>query len=115
MEETTMTNDPRALPLAGVKVLDFSRVLAGPWSAMVLADFGADVIKIEHPARGDDTRDWGLRIGDTETTYFNSVNRSKRSICVDLQTEAGRRIARELAAQADVLIHNFKADRKSVV
>ncbi|WP_043176045.1 CaiB/BaiF CoA transferase family protein, partial [Burkholderia ambifaria] len=104
-----MTNDPRALPLAGVKVLDFSRVLAGPWSAMVLADFGADVIKIEHPARGDDTRDWGLRIGDTETTYFNSVNRSKRSICIDLQTEAGRRIARELAAQADVLIHNFKA------
>ncbi|WP_175766846.1 CaiB/BaiF CoA transferase family protein [Burkholderia cenocepacia] len=103
-----MTNEPRALPLAGVKVLDFSRVLAGPWCAMVLADFGAEVIKVEHPARGDDTRDWGLRIGDTETTYFNSVNRSKRSICVDLQTEAGRRIARELAAQADVLIHNFK-------
>ncbi|CAM2171132.1 CaiB/BaiF CoA transferase family protein [Burkholderia orbicola] len=103
-----MTNELRALPLAGVKVLDFSRVLAGPWCAMVLADFGAEVIKVEHPARGDDTRDWGLRIGDTETTYFNSVNRSKRSICVDLQTEAGRRIARELAAQADVLIHNFK-------
>ncbi|BEV52972.1 CaiB/BaiF CoA-transferase family protein [Burkholderia contaminans] len=108
MEETTMTNERCALPLAGVKVLDFSRVLAGPWCAMVLADFGAEVIKVEHPARGDDTRDWGLRIGDTETTYFNSVNRSKRSICVDLQTEAGRRIARELAAQADVLIHNFK-------
>ncbi|MBR8512484.1 CaiB/BaiF CoA-transferase family protein [Burkholderia cenocepacia] len=103
-----MTNERCALPLAGVKVLDFSRVLAGPWCAMVLADFGAEVIKVEHPARGDDTRDWGLRIGDTETTYFNSVNRSKRSICVDLQTEAGRRIARELAAQADVLIHNFK-------
>ncbi|MXN78148.1 CoA transferase [Burkholderia sp. 4701] len=97
-----------ALPLAGVKVLDFSRVLAGPWSAMVLADFGADVIKVEHPARGDDTRDWGLRIGDTETTYFNSVNRSKRSICIDLQTADGQRLARELAAQADVLIHNFK-------
>ncbi|MGZ2746176.1 CaiB/BaiF CoA transferase family protein [Burkholderia stagnalis] len=96
------------LPLAGVKVLDFSRVLAGPWSAMVLADFGADVIKVEHPARGDDTRDWGLRIGDTETTYFNSVNRSKRSICIDLQTADGQRLARELAAQADVLIHNFK-------
>jgi len=103
-----MTNERCALPLAGVKVLDFSRVLAGPWCAMVLADFGAEVIKVEHPARGDDTRDWGLRIGDTETTYFNSVNRSKRSICVDLQTKAGRRIARELAAQADVLIHNFK-------
>ncbi|WP_333990059.1 CaiB/BaiF CoA-transferase family protein [Burkholderia orbicola] len=103
-----MANERCALPLAGVKVLDFSRVLAGPWCAMVLADFGAEVIKVEHPARGDDTRDWGLRIGDTETTYFNSVNRSKRSICVDLQTEAGRRIARELAAQADVVIHNFK-------
>ena len=76
----------RALPLAGVKVLDFSRAA---WCAMVLADFGAEVIKVEHPARGDDTRDWGLRIGDTETTYFNSVNRSKRSICLDLQTEAG--------------------------
>ncbi|NTX31850.1 CoA transferase [Burkholderia pyrrocinia] len=103
-----MTNEPRALPLAGVKVLDFSRVLAGPWCAMVLADFGAEVIKVEHPARGDDTRDWGLRIGNTETTYFNSVNRSKRSICLDLQTEAGQRVARELAAQADVVIHNFK-------
>ena len=103
-----MTNESRALPLAGVKVLDFSRVLAGPWCAMVLADFGAEVIKVEHPARGDDTRDWGLRIGDTETTYFNSVNRSKRSICLDLQTEAGRRLARELAAQADVVLHNFK-------
>ncbi|KVU74394.1 CoA-transferase [Burkholderia ubonensis] len=99
---------PRALPLAGVKVLDFSRVLAGPWCAMVLADFGAEVIKVEHPARGDDTRDWGLRIGRTETTYFNSVNRSKRSICLDLQTDEGRRVARELATQADVLIHNFK-------
>ncbi|MDR9243288.1 CaiB/BaiF CoA transferase family protein [Burkholderia multivorans] len=101
-----MTNEPRALPLAGVKVLDVSRVLAGPWCAMVLADFGAEVVKVEHPARGDDTRDWGIRIGDTETTYFNSVNRSKRSLCIDLQ--AGQRIAQDLAAQADVLIHNFK-------
>lgn len=104
-----MRNEPGAQPLAGIKVLDFSRVLAGPWCAMVLADLGAEVIKIEHPRRGDDTRDWGLRVGDTETTYFNSVNRSKRSICVDLQTQAGRRIARELAAQADVVVHNFKA------
>ncbi len=104
-----MRNEPGAQPLAGIKVLDSSRVLAGPWCAMVLADLGAEVIKIEHPRRGDDTRDWGLRVGDTETTYFNSVNRSKRSICVDLQTQAGRRIARELAAQADVVVHNFKA------
>jgi crotonobetainyl-CoA:carnitine CoA-transferase CaiB-like acyl-CoA transferase len=108
MEETTMHDEQRTLPLAGVKVLDFSRVLAGPWCAMVLADFGAEVIKVEHPERGDDTRDWGLRIGDTETTYFNSVNRSKRSICLDLQTDEGQRLARELAAQADVVIHNFK-------
>ncbi|WP_323122630.1 CaiB/BaiF CoA transferase family protein [Burkholderia alba] len=99
----------RSLPLAGVRVLDFSRVLAGPWCAMVLADLGAEVIKIEHPGRGDDTRDWGLRVGATETSYFNSVNRSKRSVCLDLQTDEGRRIAGELAKQSDVVIHNFKS------
>jgi crotonobetainyl-CoA:carnitine CoA-transferase CaiB-like acyl-CoA transferase len=98
-----------AQPLAGVRVLDFSRVLAGPWCAMVLGDFGADVIKVEHPGRGDDTRDWGLRVGATETTYFNSVNRNKRSICLDLQTAEGQRIARELAMQSDVVVHNFKS------
>jgi crotonobetainyl-CoA:carnitine CoA-transferase CaiB-like acyl-CoA transferase len=98
-----------ALPLAGVRVLDFSRVLAGPWSAMVLADLGAEVIKVEHPGRGDDTRDWGLRIGETETAYFNSVNRSKRSVCLDLGGEAGRRLAHALVRQSDVVIHNFKA------
>jgi crotonobetainyl-CoA:carnitine CoA-transferase CaiB-like acyl-CoA transferase len=97
-----------ALPLAGVRVLDFSRVLAGPWSAMVLADFGAEVIKVEHPGRGDDTRDWGVRIGETETAYFNSVNRSKRSVCLDLGSDAGRRLAHALARQSDVVIHNFK-------
>ena len=97
------------LPLQGVRVLDLSRVLAGPWCAMVLGDFGAEVIKIEHPRRGDDTRDWGARVGETETAYFNSVNRNKRSVTVNLQTEAGQRIVRELVQQSDVLVQNFKA------
>ena len=97
-----------ALPLAGVRVIDFSRVLAGPMCGMVLGDFGADVIKIEHPERGDDTRDWGLRVGDTETAYFNSMNRNKRSIALDLQQTEAQETARQLVAQADVLIQNFK-------
>ncbi len=97
------------LPLQGVRVLDLSRVLAGPWCAMVLGDFGAEVIKVEHPSRGDDTRDWGARVGETETAYFNSVNRNKRSVTVNLQTEAGQRIVRELVQQSDVLVQNFKA------
>ncbi|MGO9995946.1 MAG: CaiB/BaiF CoA transferase family protein [Steroidobacteraceae bacterium] len=95
-------------PLSGIKVLDLSRVLAGPLAGTVLADLGADVIKIEHPRRGDDTRDWGSRIGDTETTYFNSVNRNKKSVALDLQSDAGVGIARELAAVCDVVIENFK-------
>ena len=84
-----MNTTPSPLPLAGVRVLDLSRVLAGPLCGMVLGDLGADVIKVEHPGRGDDTRDWGLRVGTTETAYFNSVNRNKRSIGIDLQTPRG--------------------------
>jgi crotonobetainyl-CoA:carnitine CoA-transferase CaiB-like acyl-CoA transferase len=97
-----------ALPLAGVRVLDLSRVLAGPLCAQVLGDFGAEVIKVEHPKRGDDTRDWGLRVGKTETAYFNSMNRNKRSVTVDLQTAEGQRLVRELARQCDVVVQNFK-------
>jgi crotonobetainyl-CoA:carnitine CoA-transferase CaiB-like acyl-CoA transferase len=97
-----------ALPLAGVRVLDLSRVLAGPLCGMVLGDLGADVIKVEHPVRGDDTRDWGTRIGTTESAYFSSTNRNKRSVALDLQTEQGRRLARELALKSDVVIQNFK-------
>ncbi|MGF6880248.1 CaiB/BaiF CoA transferase family protein [Paraburkholderia sp. MM5477-R1] len=103
-----MSNLNSSLPLAGVRILDLSRVLAGPWCAMVLGDLGAEVIKVEHPKRGDDTRDWGIRVGTTETAYFNSVNRNKRSVCLDLQTEEGQQIARELAQQSDVVIQNFK-------
>jgi len=103
-----MTEQTASLPLAGVRVLDLSRVLAGPWCAMVLGDLGGEVIKVEHPERGDDTRDWGTRIGSTETAYFNSVNRNKRSISVDLQTEEGQDIVRQLARKSDVVIQNFK-------
>jgi len=103
-----MSEKKSLLPLAGIRILDFSRVLAGPWCGMVLGDLGAEVIKVEHPERGDDTRDWGLRIGDTETPYFNSVNRNKRSVCLDLQTTEGQKLARELALKSDVVIQNFK-------
>lgn len=96
-------------PLAGIKVLDMSRVLAGPLCGTILADLGAEVIKIEHPERGDDTRGWGIRIGQTETSYYNSVNRNKKSLTLDLQRNAGRDIAREIAAVSDVVIENFKA------
>ncbi|EJE52890.1 putative acyl-CoA transferase/carnitine dehydratase [Acidovorax sp. CF316] len=96
------------LPLEGVRVLDLSRVFAGPLCGQVLADFGAEVIKVEHPGRGDDTRDWGMRIGKTETTYYNSMNRNKRSITLDLQSPEGLRIIHDLLPQFDVVIHNFK-------
>ncbi|WP_137921617.1 CoA transferase [Hydrogenophaga sp. 2FB] len=95
-------------PLDGVRVLDLSRVFAGPMCGQVLADFGAEVIKVEHPGRGDDTRDWGMRIGKTETTYYNSMNRNKRSITLDLQSKEGLQIVYDLLPQFDVVLHNFK-------
>ena len=95
-------------PLTGVRVLDLSRVLAGPLCSMALGDLGADVIKVEHPVRGDDTRDWGIRVGSRNTSYFNSANRNKRSMCLDLQTEEGQDLARRLAAKCDIVIQNFK-------
>lgn len=105
---TTTTHPEHDLPLAGIRVLDLSRVFAGPMCGMVLGDFGAEVIKVEHPDRGDDTRDWGMRIGKTETTYYNSMNRNKRSITVDLQSPEGLKIIHALLPQCDVVIHNFK-------
>lgn len=75
---------------------------------MVLGDLGAEIIKVEHPQRGDDTRDWGLPVGSTETAYFNSVNRNKRSVTIDLQTVEGQQLAREIARTSDVVIQNFK-------
>jgi crotonobetainyl-CoA:carnitine CoA-transferase CaiB-like acyl-CoA transferase len=103
-----MTSLNASLPLSGIRVLDLSRVLAGPLCGMVLGDFGAEVIKVEHPERGDDTRDWGLRVGKTETAYFNSMNRNKRSITLDLQKPEAVQIVLDLARQCDVVIQNFK-------
>ena len=100
------------LPLAGVKVLDLSRVLAGPYATMVLADLGADVIKVEHPERGDDTRHWGPPFAGEgearESAYFLAVNRNKRSIGVDLKDPEGLERVKRLAAGADVVIENWR-------
>jgi crotonobetainyl-CoA:carnitine CoA-transferase CaiB-like acyl-CoA transferase len=100
--------DASSLPLAGVRVLDLSRVLAGPMCAQILGDLGAEVIKVESPGKGDDTRDWGIRVGKTETAYFNSANRNKASICLDLGSPEGQEIARSIAAKSDIVIQNFK-------
>jgi crotonobetainyl-CoA:carnitine CoA-transferase CaiB-like acyl-CoA transferase len=104
-----MILDPNiVLPLEGVRVLDLSRVLAGPYATMMLADLGADVLKVEHPERGDDTRHWGPPFAGGESAYFLSVNRNKRSVGVDLKSEAGLEKVKELAASADVLIENMR-------
>ena len=96
------------LPLEGLRVLDLSRVLAGPYATMVLADLGADVIKVEHPERGDDTRHWGPPFAGGESAYFLSVNRNKRSIAQDLKAPEGLNKVKSLAAEADVLIQNMR-------
>ena len=97
--------------LDGIVIADFSRVLAGPYATMLLADLGAEVVKVERPGSGDDTRSWGPPWSagrDEESTYFASVNRNKSSVVIDLATEDGRAEARELATRADVLVENFK-------
>jgi len=101
-------------PLAGVRVLELARILAGPWAGQILADLGADVIKVERKGSGDDTRGWGPPFveatdgGHLGAAYFHATNRGKRSIEVDFESEDGRRIVRKLAARSDVLIENFK-------
>lgn len=97
------------LPLTGVRVLDLSRILAGPWCGMVLGDLGAEVTKVEHPERGDDTRDWGIRTSAGNTAYFDSVNRNKQSVSIDLASPEGLARVKAMARESDVLIHNFKA------
>lgn len=96
-------------PLQGIVVADFSRVLAGPYASMFLADLGATVIKIERPGSGDDTRSWGPPWTDVASSYFESVNRSKQSVTLDLANAADLAIARTIAERADVLVENFKA------
>ncbi|WP_025900110.1 CaiB/BaiF CoA transferase family protein [Sneathiella glossodoripedis] len=94
--------------LAGIRVLDLSRVLAGPLCAQTLGDLGAEVIKIENVGGGDDTRTMGAAVHGNDTSFFNSVNRNKKSIALDLTTEEGQKIAADLAAECDVVIENFK-------
>ncbi len=94
--------------LDGIRVLDLSRILAGPWCAMILGDLGAEVIKIESPGFGDDTRLFGPPFKDGESAYFLTANRNKKSLLCDLKSEEGQGILRELAARADVLIENFR-------
>lgn len=109
---STVSQSPMPRPLAGVKVLDLSRVLAGPWSGQMLADYGADVIKVERPGMGDDTRTWGppwWGEGDSKVAaYFLCANRGKRSVTIDLSTADGANQIRQLVADADVLIENYK-------
>ena len=98
-------------PLKNIRVLDMSRVLAGPWAGQLLGDYGADVVKVERPGVGDDTRQWGppwLGENGGESGYFLSANRNKRSITVDIADSVGQDLIRELAAHADVLIENYK-------
>jgi len=117
---TTENPQPTLLPLAGVRVLDLSRVLAGPWCTQTLADLGADVIKVERPASsghagGDDTRGWGppfLKDRDgrdtAEAAYYLGANRNKRSITVDISSAAGQALIRTLASKSDVVVENYK-------
>ncbi|MGV9864063.1 CaiB/BaiF CoA transferase family protein [Rhodococcus koreensis] len=117
MNDTTPTltghqNEPTAaLPLLGVRVLDFTRILSGPYCTLFLAEMGAEVIKIERPEVGDDTRAWGppfLDEHDDISTYFAALNRGKASVALDITTDRGREIVRKLAAKCDVVIENFR-------
>jgi crotonobetainyl-CoA:carnitine CoA-transferase CaiB-like acyl-CoA transferase len=112
-----MTSDPppRQGPLSHVRVLDLSRIMAAPWASQILADLGADVIKVERPGAGDDTRSWGppfLKDKDGNPTreagYFLSVNRGKRSIALDISTPQGQEVVRRLAAISDIVLENYK-------
>ncbi|MGF1550674.1 MAG: CaiB/BaiF CoA transferase family protein [Sphingomonadaceae bacterium] len=97
-------------PLAGVRVIELARILAGPWAGQLLADLGAEVIKIERPGEGDDTRGWGPPfMADGSAAYFHSCNRGKSSRAIDISQEEGQAEVRELVREADVLIENFKA------
>src|ERR1700749_3584257 len=103
-----MTDSDRRGPLSGLLVADFSRVLAGPYATMLLADLGADVIKVESPG-GDDTRAWMPPVNpDGVSTYYLAINRNKRSVALDLRDPGDLAAAHELARRADVFVENFK-------
>src|SRR3954462_6113572 len=97
------------LPLEGVRVLDISQVMAGPFACMLLGDLGADVVKIEPPVTGDQTRGaMGVKLKGADSLGFLNMNRNKRSIAVDLKTEAGKQVVLRLAKDADILIENYR-------
>ncbi len=95
-------------PLEGIKVLDLSRILAGPFCSMILADLGAEVIKVEEPRKGDETRSWGPPFIGKESAYYLSINRNKKSIAIDLRQDEGREIVYQLARRSDVALENFR-------
>jgi len=99
---------PLAGPLAGLTVLDLTRVLSGPYCTMVLSDLGARVVKVEHPGKGDDTRHWGPPFIGKESAYFLSINRNKESVTLDFKPAEGREVLERLIARADVLVENFR-------
>jgi crotonobetainyl-CoA:carnitine CoA-transferase CaiB-like acyl-CoA transferase len=104
----SLVTDRTPGPLAGVTVVDLTRVLSGPYCTMQLADMGARVIKVEHPDGGDDTRAWGPPFLSGESTYFLSINRNKESVTIDFKQPAGRDLLERLIARADVLVENFR-------
>ncbi len=108
MGDTHLTDYSMSSPLAGIRVLDLSRVLAGPYCTMLLGDLGAEVIKVERPGAGDDTRAWGPPFAGGESAYYLCANRNKKSITVNLKSAAGQEIIRHLAQVSDVLVENFK-------
>ncbi|MDP9434496.1 MAG: CoA transferase, partial [Actinomycetota bacterium] len=99
--------EPRPGPLSGVRLLDLSRVLAGPFCCTVLADLGADVLKVERPGAGDDTRGWGPPFHGDDATYFFAANRDRRSLTLDLRADPGRAVVARLVEAADVVVENF--------
>jgi len=103
-----LNDKPNFGPLAGIRVLDLTRVLAGPYCTMFLGDLGAEVVKIEQPGVGDDTRGWGPPFANGESAYFLCINRNKKSLTIDLKSAQGIALVRQLAERADVLIENFR-------
>lgn len=95
------------LPLDGLKILDISRILAGPYCTMILGDLGAEIIKVEKPGAGDDTRSWGPPFCGKESVYFLTVNRNKKSIAIDIRTKDGQDLIQKLAKQCDVMVENY--------
>ncbi|MBS0482112.1 MAG: CoA transferase [Proteobacteria bacterium] len=111
MTDTSDSTDNNTGPLAGIKVLDLSRVLAGPWCAQILGDLGAEVIKVEQPGQGDDTRRWGppfLPDGSRDSAYYLCANRNKRSVAIDIARPEGAALVKQLAAGADIVLENFR-------